>query len=725
MSATATPLVSAKSVRSLVVTANFTAEPLEESLRFWMDELGVGCQIGFAPYNQVFQQLLDPGSLLAGNQAGMNVALIRIEDWWQGAGNAGNENGNRHQQLERNSEDLLAALAVASKRSSVPHLVCLCPAGSEVERNRPVAEFLGRLEKQIAESAQANRGVHVVTSSELTSLYPVPQYEDLRAAEVGHVPYTQEFFNALGTMVARRFYRLQTAPHKVIVLDCDNTLWRGVCGEDGTRGVRVDPAARALQEFVIAQRQAGMVLCLCSKNNEEDVWKVFTQNSGMVLRPEHIVASRINWLPKSENLHSLAAELKLGLDSFIFLDDSAIECAEVEARCPQVLALRVPEDGAATARFLSHIWAFDHLKVTEEDRQRSQLYAQNTQRETLRKQSMNLDDFLAGLELQLDISPMRDTDLARVAQLTQRTNQFNFTTIRRSEAEIEKLCDEGGAQCLVVRLRDRFGDYGTVGAMIFNKTPSVLNVDSVLLSCRALGRRVEHQMLASLGRIAQQHGIALVRINFSPTQKNKPAREFLEATGASFETADRASYSWDVPAAQMIELPSSAPVANQAVDDTPETTAKETSQVQNKSRIFVRIATQLSDAANISRAIASRRPVKHRDDESYVAPGTPFEEFLAAAWTQFLNIDRVSAADNFFDLGGQSLSAMQIAFKIQEEFHVDFSLETFLQSPVLADQARRLEDKIIEQADSGEVERLLAEIEGTQPGGTSGSSEGA
>ena len=707
---TSAPVAKSQPKAKIAITASFTAEPIEEPLRFWMEELGLACDIGFASYNQVFQQLLDPTSMLATNQAGVNVALIRLEDWWRGAGNASHGDGGNQQQLERNVEDLLAALGAACTRSSVPHLVCLCPAGSRVRNNKPVADLLATTEKRVAESARAIPGVHVVTSSDLNSLYPVSHYEDLRAEEVGHVPYTQEFFNAVGTMVARRLYRLQTSPHKVIVLDCDNTLWRGVCGEDGTQGVRVDTPARLLQEFVIAQRNAGMVLCLCSKNNEEDVWKVFAQNSGMALRRDHVVASRINWLPKSENLRSLAAELQLGLDSFIFLDDSAIECAEVEARCPQVLALQIPEEAAVFSRFLSHVWAFDHLRVTQEDHQRSELYAQNAQREALRSQSMNLDDFLASLELQLEIVPMEKADSARVAQLTQRTNQFNFTTIRRSEAEIEKFCHEGKGECLVVKLRDRFGDYGTVGAMIFSGSSSLLNVDSVLLSCRALGRRVEHHMLAAMGRIAQQRGIGQVRINFAATQKNQPAREFLEAVGAAFETPDRASYSWEFPAKHLMELPSSAPAANESSSAATETAAAESNQIQNQSRILIRIATQLSEVAAISRAIASQRAVKRRDDDRYVAPGTPFEEFLASAWMQFLNIDRVGIADNFFDLGGQSLSAMQIAFKIQEEFHVDFSLETFLQSPVLADQAHRLEEKIIEQADPSELERLLDEV---------------
>src|SRR5439155_295703 len=138
-------------------------------------------------------------------------------------------------------------------------------------------------------------GVHVIASSQLFDLYPVSNYDDPHADRVGHIPYTPAFFTALGTMIARRIHNIRSAPHKVIVLDCDQTLWKGVCGEDGPLAVEVDVPRRSLQEFMIAQRSAGMLLCLCSKNAEEDVTAVFDRNSGMVLRAEHIVASRVNW----------------------------------------------------------------------------------------------------------------------------------------------------------------------------------------------------------------------------------------------------------------------------------------------------------------------------------------------------------------------------------------------------------------------------------------------
>jgi FkbH-like protein len=243
-------------------------------------------------------------------------------------------------------------------------------------------------------------------------------------------------------------------------------------------------------------------------------------------------------------LRALASELRLGLDSFILLDDSPMECAQVESSCPEVLVLQLPENEDELSAFLSHVWAFDHLKVTSEDRLRGEFYAQNAEREHLQKRAASLDEFLASLELEVEIRPMAKADVARVSQLTQRTNQFNFTGVRRTEAEIEGLSAHG-ADCVVVTVRDRFGDYGLVGAMIYRFDSNALELDSMLLSCRALGRRVEHRMFAYLGQAARQRRLQGARIRFTPTAKNQPAREFLDSIGAVLRPAAGGGLVWE------------------------------------------------------------------------------------------------------------------------------------------------------------------------------------
>jgi FkbH-like protein len=557
--------------QAIAVAATFTAEPLKDSLAYWMGELGVSSRIEFAPYNQVFQQLLDPSSLLSGNDHGVNVLLVRFEDW-QGVEDMplveANSTASLEGKVERNVRDLVLALKSAAGRSTTPHLVCLCPAAPAALADPKRAAFFRQMEDRMAAELNAASGIYPVTTLELAARYPVGEHYDPYGDEVGHMPYTSAFFTALGTMVARKIDAIQRAPYKVIVLDCDQTLWKGVCGEEGALGVETDPARKALQEFMVAQHDAGMLLCLCSKNNEPDVVEVFERHPEMPLKREHIVSWRINWNPKSENIRSLAKELQLGTDSFIFLDDDPVECAEVQSNCPNVLTLRLPQEATLIPRFLEHVWAFDHVKATEADQKRTALYRQNVERERLKKESLTFDDFLANLELGVQISPMTPGQLERVAQLTQRTNQFNCTTIRRSESEIQQLCHTGKTECLVVDVRDRFGDYGLVGVVMFEPGTDAISVDTFLLSCRALGRGVEHQMLARLGEIALTQGLDYVTIPYLPTRKNQPTLDFLGRVGAGCQQPHSEGCLFRFPAKAAAALVYSTSATEQTLSNT-------------------------------------------------------------------------------------------------------------------------------------------------------------
>jgi len=520
--------------RTIAITATFTAEPIEESLAFWMEELGIQSEIKFAPYNQVFQQLLAPSSLLTENQKGVNVIFLRLEDWQRDAVDV-SESSVSNEQVENNVRDIVLAFKSATERSAIPHLLCLCPASSIATSDKNRAAFFSQMEEVIICGLKEVSGVYLVTASEILSTYPVEEYDDPYGDKQSHIPYTSAFYVAMGTMVARKINALNNSLYKVIVLDCDQTLWEGVCGEDGACGIRIDPARKELQEFMVAQHDAGMLICLCSKNNEEDVIEVFERRSDMRLKREHIISWRHDWKPKSENIRSLAEELNLGLDSFIFIDDNPLECAEVEANCPEVLTLQLPQEVNRIPIFLKHIWAFDHLKSTEEDRQRTEFYRQNKNRELVRSQSLTYEEFLTSLGLEVRISELLPRNLTRVSELTRRTNQFNLTAIRRSESEIERLCLSAGFACLCVEVRDRFGDYGLVGVMIFEVGSEAVEVDTFLLSCRVLGRGVEHRMLSRLGEIAKAEGLRWVNLKYIPTAKNRLALEVLENIGAPFK----------------------------------------------------------------------------------------------------------------------------------------------------------------------------------------------
>ncbi|MCK4258610.1 MAG: HAD-IIIC family phosphatase [Halanaerobiales bacterium] len=386
--------------------------------------------------------------------------------------------------------------------------------------------------------------VHLVDFTELGEFYNISQVFDLRKDQAGHLPFSDKYYAAKGTSLARKVHSWQKQHFKVIVLDCDNTLWQGVCGEDGTLGVKIEGPYLELQKFMLQKHDDGMLLVLCSKNNEPDVWDVFDRNPEMVLKRDYISNWKINWQPKSENIKALAKELNLGIDSFIFIDDNPLECSEVMTNCPEVLTLLLPKDKKQIAVFLQHVWAFDRFKVTDEDKKRTKMYIAERKRQEVQQSGMNLENFLAGLELKMSMNYMEKANLARVSQLTQRTNQFNLSTTRRTEEEIEKLLQNEDTECWTIQVSDCFGDYGVVGVVITHKGTEELFIDTFLLSCRVLGRRVEDAILIGLKKYCQEYNLNQIEARFYPTAKNTPFKEFLERTAweKEEETAEYIKY---------------------------------------------------------------------------------------------------------------------------------------------------------------------------------------
>nr|VFK29257.1 MAG: HAD-superfamily phosphatase, subfamily IIIC/FkbH-like domain-containing protein/amino acid adenylation domain-containing protein [Candidatus Kentron sp. MB]VFK34225.1 MAG: HAD-superfamily phosphatase, subfamily IIIC/FkbH-like domain-containing protein/amino acid adenylation domain-containing protein [Candidatus Kentron sp. MB]VFK76359.1 MAG: HAD-superfamily phosphatase, subfamily IIIC/FkbH-like domain-containing protein/amino acid adenylation domain-containing protein [Candidatus Kentron len=671
--------------KTLAIAATFTSEPLQESLDFWITELDLPFKVRFASYNQVFQELLDTESILARNRDGINVVLVRFQDWGR------IEEGVIHrEEIERNVRDFSEALKSAAGRS--PYQVYLCPAPPGTEHGG----FYGRMADWLIREMKGVDNLQLMASEEWMERYPVARFDDPHGDEIGHVPYTPSFFAALGATIARRIHASLRAPYKVIVIDCDNTLWHGVRAEEGLTGIHLSAPHLALQRFMIAQQQAGKLLCLCSKNREEDVLDVLDRRADMLLRREHLVSWRINWQPKSENIRSLAQELNLGLASFIFVDDSPVECAEVRAHCPEVTTIHLPADSNRWEEFLNHFWAFDNLEISAEDRQRTEYYQQDRQRDAWRQDASTFSDFLAGLQLEVAISSMTPAQLGRVAQLTRRTNQFNVTTIRREEAEIRELLKSGALECLVVTVRDRFGDYGLVGVMLFKETTEAIRVDTFLLSCRALGRGVEHRMLTRLGEIAEERGFGAIEVPYFPTEKNQPALDFLENIGGRFKQSFAPQgWAFHLPTDAISGLtyapakPASAPSESARSTSGKEDNAGEPAN----SEIFERIATELCDAEKILARIKERNKkanVPREGREEYVAPRTPEEELLAGIWTDVLGIDQVGINDNFFRLGGHSLLGAQVISRIRDTFATGLSLHVLFNHPTIAGLASHL-----------------------------------
>ncbi|MGD2085191.1 MAG: amino acid adenylation domain-containing protein [Candidatus Aminicenantes bacterium] len=512
---------------NVVISATFTAEPIKDYIRWWGQQFQLEVEVVFAPYNQVFQQLLQETSEISTNP-GINVLLIRFEDWLRDVSESITDE-DKCKQLENNYRQLRDIFI--NKKKQVPYLLGVFPVSTHLGFSALVSGYLEDLNtrwKNLLKGPEAGN-VYIMDFTGLAQCYQVPEVFDAVMDSEGHIPFSNEYYAALGTDIARRIIAFNNEPFKVIALDCDNTLWEGICGEDGALGVRVTDPYRELQRFMLKKYNQGLLLAICSKNNQNDVWEVFEKNPDMILTKEHFVGWRINWEPKSENIRSLARELNLGTDSFIFIDDSPNECSEVMSNCPEVLALQLPRSSESIPGFLSHVWALDKAIVTDEDRKRTRMYLEDKKRKETREKSRSLTDYLAGLEIKIAMNKMKPGQVARVSQLTRRTNQFNLSTIRRQEDEIHALMGINGTIGWAIEVSDRFGDYGLVGVVITREEEDYLFIDTFLLSCRVLGRGVEDAILVGLRRYCDGKGIKTLQADYYPTPKNKPIHQFMES----------------------------------------------------------------------------------------------------------------------------------------------------------------------------------------------------
>jgi len=336
---------------------------------------------------------------------------------------------------------------------------------------------------------------------------------------------------------------LATPPKKVLVLDLDNTLWGGVVGDDGVDGIEIGDtsprgeAFKAFQGYARSLTSRGVLLGICSKNEPENAREPFERHPDMALRLEDFVAFTANWQPKSDNLRAMAERLQLGLDSFVFVDDNPAEIDIVRQFAPEVATILLGPDPSEYVRQLQDARLFEPVTLTAEDLERTRLYRTEAQRQTLLEGAADMDAFLASLAMRITIADVSALDAPRVAQLINKSNQFNLTTKRRTEAEVLAVIGDPRMTAFSLRLADRFGDHGLIGVVVARVedagAPRALEIDTWLMSCRVLNRQVEHEAMNELVRRAAALGCAVVRGRYIPTAKNGMVRELLPRLGFS------------------------------------------------------------------------------------------------------------------------------------------------------------------------------------------------
>lgn len=374
----------------------------------------------------------------------------------------------------------------------------------------------------------------------------VNQTNDLRLYHSSKAPYTltfcKNYVSAIESIILRNTGKLK----KVIIFDCDNTLWKGILGEDGFDKIDMSKTSpdgsvyNTIQQIAIFLSKRGVLVGLCSKNNEQDVSDVLMNHPDIILKNEYITIKKVNWLDKATNLKSIAAELNIGIDSMVFVDDSSFEINLIKEQIPEIVTLQVSSAiFEYPNQLLKYVYKYFNLSMNSEDAKKTEIYKQQFIRESSKNQYETIDDYLSSLNISLTIFNDDLSLIPRIAQLTQKTNQFNLTTKRYTENQILNFMENSDEHVFAVSVKDKFGDNGLTGVCIIRKNPQNNKdavIDTVLMSCRIIGRNIEFAFFDYIVQWLNQNQYLSISAEFIPTKKNTQVESFYDGLGFNLIT---------------------------------------------------------------------------------------------------------------------------------------------------------------------------------------------
>lgn len=491
-------------------------------------------------YGQAAQELLDPHSRLASLRP--DAVLLAFDPQALGLDRP---------RLDPDAAETAVTAAIAHVRAlcagarshlgAVPIVQTLVsPSESlfgsfDAQRTGSVRWLIARFNMQLA--AESGNGGLAFDAAFVAAAIGLDNWLDPRLWHDAKIPFaldaTPRYTDGLAALLAAS----RGLGRKCLVLDLDNTLWGGVIGDDGLDGIVLGQgsgtgeAHLAIQAFALDLRSRGIVLAVCSKNEDSVARLPFAGHAEMLLKEEHIAVFLANWTDKASNLRQIAATLNIGTDALVFLDDNPAEREQVRQALPEVAVPEIGSDPANYVRLLGQAGYFEAISFGEEDRTRADMYSANAKRLATMDAASDLSGYLASLDMVCTIAPFDETGRVRIAQLINKSNQFNLTTRRYGEVEVAAIAANPSKFTMQVRLADRFGDNGMISVVIFDRDAESWHCDSWLMSCRVLGRRVEEAVLAHVARAALADGATRLTGTYIPTPKNGIVRDHFSKLG--------------------------------------------------------------------------------------------------------------------------------------------------------------------------------------------------
>src|SRR5208283_4929165 len=515
----------------VAILRSFTLEPVVPLMRAAAFCFRLNPEAHVGDYNAYMQEILDRNSSLYSFNPQVAILALRTADiapeLWNDYSTLAPADvpavmervcGHLEQAVAAFRERSMAAFILSTLEQ--PPRAAFRALDSQMETSQ--SDAIQTLNREIRRMARQQTGVYVLDYDALVACHGRLLWQDERKLFSVGLPIAAHQLVHVANELLRLLVPLSGRIAKALVVDLDNTLWGGVIGEDGMTGIKLGAdypgvAYQMLQKAMLDLSRRGILLAICSKNNPGDAVEVLEKHPGMLLRPADFSAIRINWNEKAQGLREIAAELSIGVDSIAFLDDNPFEREQVRSALPEVLVLDLPEDPMQYAAVVRDCAAFERLTLSGEDRQRSAFYAEQRKRAQVEHNFQSKEDFFRYLQQEVEVAPVRPSTLARVSQLTQKTNQFNLTTRRYSEQQLAAMAGTPGCQVLAMRVMDRFGDHGLVGVAVTIDTQDLCEIEAFLLSCRVIGRSVETALLSQVSKSALARGCRRLAGWFLPT----------------------------------------------------------------------------------------------------------------------------------------------------------------------------------------------------------------
>ena len=530
----------------VAVLGSFTLNGLEETIRVKCFQKKIKCVTFVGGYNQYNQEILKKNSNLYEFAPDVTFLILDTrhilgELFFSSHSISKTEKENLVQQKSNEILNLVKSFSERSKSKIIISNLSIptySPYGiNELKQDLGIQNIIYQINSILKKELLHEPSAHIFDLSGFISKHGENNVFDHKQFFYGDLKISIQYIPSLAEEFMGYIKAIMGLNKKCIVLDLDNTLWGGIIGEDGFNGIKLgdDPIGRSFVEFqrrLLALNQRGIILAINSKNNYDDAIEVIKKHPNMILREENFASIKINWNDKVSNQKEIVEELNIGSDSMVFFDDDPINREYMKKSIPEVLTPDIPNDSSQYAKILMEMNDFEILNITEEDTQRHTMYNEQRKRTEFQTQIADFDEFLKQLNVSVNIKKADDFTIPRISQLTLKTNQFNLTTRRYQEEEIRKFAMDDKKIVRCAEIIDKFGNNGITGVYIVNKNnEKEWIIDTFLLSCRVMSRGVEDGILSQIIQKARNDGVKIIKGEFIPTKKNKPAENFYENFG--------------------------------------------------------------------------------------------------------------------------------------------------------------------------------------------------